>query len=528
MTEQPSRYESYEEAGKLRKRGTLGNITDNIVGGNSVGGSFKKGISDTFKAKVTGIKEKFDPINIAKSLTGNLGGATIGKLTGRSSEDMAYFLGDKARRKNPNKISTSFYTTVTRATRLKKSDNLSDVALKLFSFMKKANEEKIKNYELDKSFEKTKHEKDEKRHNELIEAIKESKVKEIPEKIEEKPKEEKPSKPDVPDLTPKKSVETIKPPTTAKPVESVAPPKTTTPSPEAPTITPPKTATPRPEAPTVAPPKTTTPEVSPSVLDRVRNFLTSKPAATAAKVGGAAVAVGATADVIAKEEGFASKGYWDPPNQRTLVSIGYGHQIQNAEYNQGYIQAGDEQVPIKGDRGKDTVISKEQAKKLLAVDLPKYEERAKKPLGDLWNKLNDKQKTALTSYAYNTGSTQSLVNAGLGEAIKQGNTDAAADIIRDKGIRTAKGIVNPTLVARRAREAEIFRSDSKMSSQNTPPKTGDRLSSSSVQNQDLTQTKPQNNIMVNNSVNSISGATTNKQIMNTPQQDIPPIYMALI
>ena len=146
--------------------------------------------------------------------------------------------------------------------------------------------------------------------------------------------------------------------------------------------------------------------------------------------------------------------YWDPKNQRNLVSIGYGHQIQKEEYQQGYIMAGDEKVPIVGEKGIDTKMTMEQAKKLLNVDVPKYEERAKKPLGDSWNKLSDEQRSALVSYAYNTGSTSSLVKLGLKDAIDNGNMKAAAEIIREKGIRTANGVFDAALDKRRRREAD--------------------------------------------------------------------------
>jgi len=538
-----NRHESYERASEIRNRGVIGNITDNIVAGNSIRGSIKSGVSDTFKAKMTGLKEKFDPINIAKTFTGNLGGAIVGKLMGRSSEDIAHFAGIRLSRNRANSVGavdTAFYTTVTRGNRLRRGDSLSDVATKMFSFMQTTREEKIKHDELDKDFDKTKQEKDKQRHEQLLDAIAESKAKEIPEKIDDKPEKEESKLPgvpvsvkDIPKFSSRESVAaktaeapkpTVKPETPKAPEPTARPETPKAPEPEAP-VTPPKSTTVEPEAPAPVTPKTATPEAAPSITERVKNFFTSKPVTTAAKAGVAVAATGAAADVIAKEEGVATKAYWDPPKQKTLVSIGYGHQIKDYEYKQGFIQAGDEQIPIKGDRGIDTVMSKDQAKKLLSQDLPKYEDAAKKPLGDLWNKLNDKQKAALTSYAYNTGSTQSLMNVGLGEALKQGNIEAAAAIIRDKGIRTAKGVVNATLVDRRAREAALFQSDSKLSTTNAPPKTGDRLTTSSVQNQELTQTTPQNTVVVNNSVTAIGGTTVNKQIMSTPSKDIKPTYI---
>ena len=88
----------YQQAANTRKRGLVGSITDRLVAGQGIGGAIGSGISETFKAKSTGIKEKFDPLNIAKMLTGNLGMALVGKITGRKSEDMEYFL-NKGRKK---------------------------------------------------------------------------------------------------------------------------------------------------------------------------------------------------------------------------------------------------------------------------------------------------------------------------------------------------------------------------------------------------------------------------------------------
>lgn len=177
-----------------------------------------------------------------------------------------------------------------------------------------------------------------------------------------------------------------------------------------------------------------------------------------ASIGGGYMAV--AAKFIADHEGFpkGGKAFWDPPGQNQLVSVGFGHQIQPHEYQQGFIQAGNEQIPIKGERGIDTVLTKEQATALLAMDMPKYEKRAAAPLGEAWSKLSDNQKAALISYAYNTGSTASLVKQGLKDAIMSGDMKTAASIIADKGVRTAGGKVLGGLVKRRAEEAALFAS----------------------------------------------------------------------
>ena len=185
---------------------------------------------------------------------------------------------------------------------------------------------------------------------------------------------------------------------------------------------------------------------------------------TVAKVAVSAGATATAASVIAKEEGVVTKGYWDPPNQKELVSIGYGHQITQEEYKQGFIQAGDEQVPIKGNRGIDTIVSKDQAKKIFERDVPKYEAQAKQAIGPAWSKLNDNQKAAIVDYTYNAGVGSAkkntglyrLINEGLVQKIEAGDMQGAAQLIQDKGVKTAKGVENKVLVQRRKNEAALF------------------------------------------------------------------------
>jgi GH24 family phage-related lysozyme (muramidase) len=161
------------------------------------------------------------------------------------------------------------------------------------------------------------------------------------------------------------------------------------------------------------------------------------------------------AKIISSEEGLVEKAIKDYGGR---PSFGYGHNIQTNEVSQGYVQAGDEKITLPANPFSAT-ITKPQAIKLLTYDITAtFASRASKALGNNWNKLNDTQKAVLVSYAYNTGSTISLVNAGLNDAIASGNTAAAAAIIRDKGIRTAEGKVLPGLVTRRAKEATMFES----------------------------------------------------------------------
>jgi len=174
-------------------------------------------------------------------------------------------------------------------------------------------------------------------------------------------------------------------------------------------------------------------------------------------------------DFLAKEEGMNLNAYKDGSNKKTgqqFVSIGRGHQIKDHEYAQGYIQAGGDRVPISGDRGLSTQMTKEQAEALYRKDNSEYSDIARNGLGaEHYDKLTDKQKAALDSYAYNVGSIGGLVKRGLREKIKSGDTQGASEIIRN-GIKTKEGVYNQGLDDRRKREAAMFaeKAPSKVSS----------------------------------------------------------------
>ena len=87
----------YQQAADTRKRGLFSTITDKLVAGQGIGSSVGGAISEKTQATVKGFKEKFDILNIAKTLTGgsNFAPALLGKVLGRKKEDIAYFAGAK-------------------------------------------------------------------------------------------------------------------------------------------------------------------------------------------------------------------------------------------------------------------------------------------------------------------------------------------------------------------------------------------------------------------------------------------------
>lgn len=97
----------YAEADKIRKKSLSDRIAEKMIEGESFGKSVSKSMSEGTKARVTNIKKKFDPMNIAKFMTGgsNLAPAIVGKLMGRDKKAMQYFTGKTDKKDTASKIS---------------------------------------------------------------------------------------------------------------------------------------------------------------------------------------------------------------------------------------------------------------------------------------------------------------------------------------------------------------------------------------------------------------------------------------
>jgi len=224
---------------EIRERGFLANIRKGAVEGKSL----KQTISENFKAKVVGIQEKFNPLNIAKSLVGKTGASILGKTFGASKDSMKYFLGDKkssmslSSSRKLGGIDVAFYTKVASGQKegLRKGDGVADVAGKLFNLVKNHNEKNKLSFELQRNFEQELHEEDERRHKELIEQIKSRQAKKL---TQFKPKTTKkttttPSTPA--STTTKAPTTTTTKPTTTTPTPTTAPASTAVKAPSTPT-----------------------------------------------------------------------------------------------------------------------------------------------------------------------------------------------------------------------------------------------------------------------------------------------------
>jgi hypothetical protein len=152
---------NYQQAEKIRNK-SFGSLLGEQEGG--LGTSLKKTLSLKSQARMAGIKEKFDPLNIAKFLTGgsNFAPAALGKLFGRSKEDIARFSGSKLK---------DVSGTATKIGSLESENQTLDMLMKIYEFMQKTQEDKVAQRDAENNFaEENKLEKD-RRHKELIAAI---------------------------------------------------------------------------------------------------------------------------------------------------------------------------------------------------------------------------------------------------------------------------------------------------------------------------------------------------------------------
>jgi hypothetical protein len=161
---------NYQQARRIRNTGFTKILADQLIL-NRKEGIFKnigRTISLSSQARMKGFKEKFDPLNIAKFMTGgsSLGPALLGRMLGRSTKDIEYFSG----RARP--IST--------ATRIGKTpgegegadlDGINSMLRKIFSYMKDTQKEEKKRRELENNFKEELANEEERRHKEFLAAI---------------------------------------------------------------------------------------------------------------------------------------------------------------------------------------------------------------------------------------------------------------------------------------------------------------------------------------------------------------------
>ena len=170
----------YKKARSIGKKSLLSLIAENkFERGKSVSSSIGLAASDKFKAFGTRAKEKFDPLNMVKSVFGEgiVGRSLVtlaGRAVGRSEEDIGYFGGYKRKYRNKKKKGNPLITKINAGENrpLRLGDSLADIMAKLYNFMKKAEDQIKIERELEVAFREGQEEKEELRHKKLLKAIK--------------------------------------------------------------------------------------------------------------------------------------------------------------------------------------------------------------------------------------------------------------------------------------------------------------------------------------------------------------------
>jgi hypothetical protein len=295
---------NYYEAAKIRKKGFADLMTDKLTSGQGVFSSVRSTLSDRSKARSMAFKEKFDPLNIAKVLTGgsNLAPAMLGRLLGRKSSDINYFAGKKEY--TPRRESSYFNNYTPSSMSSGGSQKATRVLEKMLSFMEKSRTDDMQEQDTLDSFREMNENMREDRHKEIVDVfIQATKVKRKAEKDmareakkreqaakkaeKETKKEEKPAPP--------KPAEAPAPVKEAPKKEAPAPAKEAPPKPaEAPAPQAPKPPTAKPVETAPAPPPTAAP--APPVVTPKPPIV--KPAVTEAAKTAAKVIMGGSKGLV--------------------------------------------------------------------------------------------------------------------------------------------------------------------------------------------------------------------------------------
>ena len=161
----------YAAAQKMKTKGLRDLIADKMLSGESLGKSVKSGISEKFKAKVTRIKQTFDPLNILSAMMGRGKFATTiaARMLGRSASDAKYFMKPSAIKNNSSKILKSNVEKVSKVHKESKIDN--KILLKIDHLLETKFQQDKKYRELKKSFDNIEKRKDDDRYNKLLSAV---------------------------------------------------------------------------------------------------------------------------------------------------------------------------------------------------------------------------------------------------------------------------------------------------------------------------------------------------------------------
>jgi hypothetical protein len=158
---------NYQQAKQVRERSIKDLIADELIRGKGVGGAIKGAIGLRTEARIKGIKEKFDPLNIVKFLTfgSRLGPALYGKLFGRSRKDIEYFTGRASAIGERKKKITGLPGDG------EDTSGMKVVLNQILSFLQKSHEDDMILREKENNLRESAKLDDDRRHNELLKAL---------------------------------------------------------------------------------------------------------------------------------------------------------------------------------------------------------------------------------------------------------------------------------------------------------------------------------------------------------------------
>lgn len=168
----------YKKAAEIRNKGLLSLIAENkFREGKGLGASIGGAISQKFKAKATGIKESFDPLNIVRKMTGKgtfgrIATTIAGRAMGKSEKDISYFGGYTKKVKH--------HYVDTNVSPLEHDgeyggsahEPIAGILSEMYQFMQQTHEVDKKDYEIQQAFLEEQNSDAETRHKQLVRAIK--------------------------------------------------------------------------------------------------------------------------------------------------------------------------------------------------------------------------------------------------------------------------------------------------------------------------------------------------------------------
>jgi hypothetical protein len=168
----------YKKAAEIRNKGLLSLIAENkFREGKGLGASIGGAISQKFKAKATGIKESFDPLNIVRKMTGKgtfgrIATTIAGRAMGKSEKDISYFGGYTKKVKHQYVDTNVSPLEHDGEYRGSTHEPIAGILGEMYQFMQQTHEVDKKDYEIQQAFLEEQNSDAETRHKQLVRAIK--------------------------------------------------------------------------------------------------------------------------------------------------------------------------------------------------------------------------------------------------------------------------------------------------------------------------------------------------------------------